>query len=712
MTTTSPEQVLKKYFGYDAFRPMQREVIVRVLENQDALVLMPTGGGKSICYQVPAMVKEGLAIVVSPLISLMKDQVEALLANKIPAAYINSSQSTEEQRLIARQCLDEKLKILYISPEKLVTERFIEFMKSLKISLFAIDEAHCVSNWGHDFRPEYTQLKFLKQAFPETPMIALTATADKVTRRDILKQLALKDPEVFIASFERKNIELTVLPALNRVKRITQFIEERPNQAGIVYCISRKSTEELAEKLKKAGINSEAYHAGMDSSDRSRVQEKFLKDDLQVICATIAFGMGIDKPNVRYVIHYNLPKNLESYYQEIGRAGRDGLDSKAMLFYSFQDVMIWRKIIDDTQDTHLRNLRLAKLERMQQFAEAGICRRRILLNYFNENYAKNCGNCDVCRSPRTTKDGTILAQKALSALIRLKEQVGITMLINVLRGSANQELMNKGYHQIKTYGVGKDIGFEDWRDYIHQMLNLGVFDMAYDENYVLKKGGLAEAILFNNYKIQLSTPQAQLLDAMKAPITKSKTELLTEELFEVLRKLRKELAEQQKVAPYVIFNDKTLDEMAKLRPINEQAFLAISGVAQAKLEAYGAAFMQEIRNFITQRAKEGDNLKGATTLLTHQLYIEGKSIEEMAEIRKISPSTIQLHLVKLYQQGEKIDLAQYLSQAEFEDIKSYFLSLDELPNGVSEAHQYFEEKYDYFQLRIALMLLKDKRNSL
>ncbi len=706
MSANSPEQILKKYFGYDAFRPMQKEIIERIMANKDALVLMPTGGGKSICYQVPAILKAGLTVVVSPLISLMKDQVEALQANKIAATYFNSTQSTEEQRLIIQQCRNKEIKLLYVSPEKLVSQEFTYFLKSLEISLFAIDEAHCVSTWGHDFRPEYTQLKFLKTNFPETPTIALTATADKVTRRDILNQLVLKAPQIFISSFDRPNIQLSILPATNRAKRIIQFVKDRPTQAGIVYCISRKNTEELAEKLKKEGIKAAAYHAGLDANIRSSVQEMFLRDDLQVICATIAFGMGIDKPNVRFVIHYNLPKNVESYYQEIGRAGRDGLNSRAILFYSFQDVMIWRKIIEDTPDTKMKNLRLAKLERMQQFAEAGICRRRVLLNYFNENYTQSCGNCDVCQNPRTTKDGTILAQKALSALLRLNEQVGINMLINVLRGSANQELLNKGYQQIKTYGAGKDIGFEDWRDYVHQMLNLGVFDMAYDENYTLKKGPLAEAILFKNYKLQLSEPQASLPEGMRSPTLKPKTQLLAEELFEVLRGLRKRLADEKGVAPYVIFNDKTLDEMAKERPTTEQAFLAISGVAQAKLEAYGKVFLKEIRKFITDKVQDGETVKGGTQVLTFEMYKQGKSIEEIALERQLSPSTIQSHLVKLCEQGQNIDLKPYLSKAEFKELKAYFLSLESLPNGTNEAYQHFEEKYDYFKIRIALMLVR------
>ncbi len=417
------EQVLKKYFGYDKFRPLQAEIIDTILAKQDCMVLMPTGGGKSICFQVPALVMEGITLVISPLIALMQDQVQSLQANGVPSAFLNSSLNSIEQRTLEEKCKSGEIKLLYISPEKLFHNNYISFIKTLSVNQIAIDESHCVSTWGHDFRPEYTKLNILKETFPNVPVVALTATADRVTRKDILTQLGVPDAKVFISSFDRPNLGLNVLGGRNRLKIMQEYIGKRPNQSGIIYCLSRKNTEDIAEGLRKVGIRAMHYHAGIDAKTRSEVQEAFIKDEIQVMVATIAFGMGIDKSNVRFVIHYSLPSNVESYYQEIGRAGRDGMKSDTLLFYSYSDIMTRKDMIQNSElPDEMKEVQFAKLDRMKQYAESEICRRRILLSYFNEEAQNDCGNCDVCKNPPQKFDATIFAQKALSAISRTRRK--------------------------------------------------------------------------------------------------------------------------------------------------------------------------------------------------------------------------------------------------------------------------------------------------
>ncbi|MBC7922915.1 MAG: DNA helicase RecQ, partial [Ferruginibacter sp.] len=535
MVSTS-QQILKQYFGYDRFRPLQEAVIGAVLAKRDAVVLMPTGGGKSVCYQVPALVMEGMCVVVSPLIALMKDQVEALRVNGVEASFLNSSQNSSQQRAIEEKCRRGQVKLLYISPEKLLSEGFFPFLHGLRLNLFAIDEAHCISAWGHDFRPEYTQLKTLKTHFSDVPVIALTATADKLTRRDIVAQLHLREPEVFVSSFDRANLSLTVLPGNERAGQIIRFLRGSADAAGIIYCLSRKGTETLAERLRKEGFVAMCYHAGMGAEERSQVQEAFLRDDIRIICATVAFGMGIDKSNIRWVIHYNLPKNIEGYYQEIGRAGRDGLKAETFLFYTLADVLKWRDMMDQ-ENSERKDLQLAKLERMQQYAEANTCRRRILLSYFSEDLPRDCGNCDVCRNPRVAFDGTVLAQKALSAVVRLGEGVPLNVLIDVLRGSRNQFILNHGYDKIKTYGAGSDLRTEEWREYLTQLVNVGVLEVAYDQHHALKKGILGDEVLFRQRKVMLVKPE-NTVKMKPAEKVKTAREDVYDELFERLKQRR------------------------------------------------------------------------------------------------------------------------------------------------------------------------------
>lgn len=595
---------LKTYFGYDSFRPLQKEIISNVLAKKDTIVLMPTGGGKSICYQLPAIMMKGTAIVISPLISLMKDQVEALRANGVPAAALNSGNNESENTNIRRECLMGHLKLLYISPERLMGE--INFLlKDINISLFAIDEAHCISQWGHDFRPEYTQLKILRKEFPNIPVIALTATADKITRQDIQEQLELKEPHVFISSFDRPNLSLTVKRGYQqkeKMRTILQFIEQHKNQCGIIYCMSRNKTEYLTAKLQRHGISATMYHAGLSSAARDRAQEDFINDRVQVVCATIAFGMGIDKSNVRWVIHYNLPKSMENFYQEIGRAGRDGLESDTLLFYSLGDIILLSKFANESSQ---KEINLDKLHRMQQYAEADICRRRILLNYFGENREYDCMHCDVCKNPPQRFDGSILVQKALSAILRAGERISTHLLVDVLRGAYTQEIISNGFDKLKTFGAGRDVPTRDWQDYLLQMLQLGYFEIAYNEDNHLKVTESGRKILFGQEKAMLvvikreeskKTKKKKAIEKMPST-NKILQEQKDTELFELLREHRKKLADEQGYPAYIVLSDKTLHLLCSIRPTTVDDFGNVSGIGDFKKEKYGKSFVEIIKGF-------------------------------------------------------------------------------------------------------------------
>jgi len=598
------KQLLKKYFGYDSFFPLQEEIIDHVLSLNDALVLMPTGGGKSVCFQIPALMLDGVTIVISPLISLMKDQVEALKANGIAAEFLNSSLSTKEETLIIERSLKGTLKLLYISPERLSSAGFTELLNSLKVSMFAVDEAHCISFWGHDFRPEYKRLNILKERYPNIPLIALTATADRVIRRDILSQLRIPETKTFVASFDRPNLSLTVRPGLKRMRQITDFLKLHRQQPGIIYCLSRKSTESVANNLSKLGYKAKHYHAGMDNDQRSKTQNEFIRDEIQIICATVAFGMGIDKSNVRWVIHYNMPKNIESFYQEIGRCGRDGLPADTILFYSYADVMAQTEMLNEATPER-RELLDAKLKRMKQYAEAESCRRRILLSYFNETITKDCGNCDVCKNPPKKFDGTIIAQKALSAIARTGEQINLTLLIDILRGSHNRQVMEKGYDKIKTWGAGRDIRWEEWSDYIFQLLNLGYVDIAYDEGYTFKLNALSHLVLKNKINVMLVQFRPyKSRDELVLPKEPAKTVSADLALFERLKKLRKTIADQNNLPAYIVFSNRTLQDMTEKMPTDKPSMMDVSGVGQQKFATYGQIFIDEISGYMREKNEE------------------------------------------------------------------------------------------------------------
>ena len=590
----TPHTILEKYFGYHTFRPMQEEIIKSILNKKDTLVLMPTGGGKSLCFQVPAILMPGVCIVVSPLISLMKDQVDSLQANGVEAAYLNSTQTPDEQDLIEAKAIKGNLDLLYVSPEKLVSQGFLHFLDRVNINMFAIDEAHCISSWGHDFRPEYTQLKRIREQFPTIPCVALTATADKVTQHDIIHQLGLFRPHIALSSFDRPNISLAVLPGRGKLATIKNFVAGHRGQSGIIYCLSRKSTEKVALSLRNQGYNAEAYHAGMTTEERDSVQQRFIYGGTDIISATVAFGMGIDKPDVRWVIHHNLPKNIEAYYQEIGRAGRDGLPSKAILFYSFSDVMLLREIINSGGQ---KDIQITKLDRMQHYADAVTCRRKILLTYFNESLTKNCNNCDVCENPPHVFDGTVIAQKALSAIARLKESVGSQILIDILRGSSRQEIMSRGYHTIKTYGAGKDISPPYWEQYLLQMLNTGLIHVSYNQGRTLSITSTGREVLLGKRTISL-VDAADAAARTKAHKPRSARNTLVSphasQLFNKLRQLRKDIAQEENKPAYIVFHDATLKELAESQPTSVDQMMQISGIGQRKFEQYGALFLGKI----------------------------------------------------------------------------------------------------------------------
>ena len=605
--STKMIQTLKRYFGYDSFRPLQEEIIRTLLAGKDSLVLMPTGGGKSICYQLPALLCEGTAVVVSPLISLMKDQVESLCANGVAAGALNSSNDETENAALRRSCMEGKLKLLYISPEKLIAEANY-LLRDMHISLFAIDEAHCISQWGHDFRPEYAQMGFIREMFPNIPVIALTATADKITREDIVRQLHLNQPKVFISSFDRPNLSLTVKRGYQqkeKSKAILDFIDRHRGESGIIYCMSRSKTETVAQMLQNQGLRVAVYHAGLSSARRDEAQDDFINDRVQIVCATIAFGMGIDKSNVRWVIHYNLPKSIESFYQEIGRAGRDGLPSDTLLFYSLADLILLTKFATESGQ---QGINLEKLQRMQQYAEADVCRRRILLSYFGEATTEDCGNCDVCKNPPQRFDGTVIVQKALSAIVRTEQQIGTSILVDILRGNNTPDVSEKGYQQLKTFGAGREVPARDWQDYLLQMLQLGYFEIAYNENNHLKITSSGSDVLFGRAQARLAVIRREefapakgrkkksTIPVRELPLGLPNTE--SEELFEALRALRKRLADQEALPAYIVLSDKVLHLLSTARPITMEAFGNISGIGEYKKKKYGKDFVELIKKYV------------------------------------------------------------------------------------------------------------------
>lgn len=598
-------RTLKSYFGYDEFRPLQRDIIMHTIGGSDSLVLMPTGGGKSICFQIPALIMEGTAIVISPLISLMKDQVEALRANGIAAEALNSANDEIANRQIAERCLRGDIKLLYISPERLMTE--LRWMQSmLKVSLFAIDEAHCISQWGHDFRPEYTQLGNLHELFPNVPIMALTATADKITKADIIEQLHLQEPKIFISSFDRPNLSLDVrrgYTAKEKIRTILNLIHRHRGESGIIYCLAKKTTEKVAEKLRNEGVSVGIYHAGLPTDERNHVQEDFINDRIQVVCATIAFGMGIDKSNVRFVVHYNLPKSIENYYQEIGRGGRDGLPCETILFYNLQDIITLRRFAEESGQ---REINSEKLRRMQEYAEAQVCRRRILLNYFGETSDKGCGNCDVCHTPPQTFDGTVLVQKALSAILRTGEQIGFTLTIDILRGNFSSEVVSRDYDRIKTFAAGRDVPVRDWHDYLLQMLQMGFIEIAYNEDNHLHVTQLGQDVVHGRIHVQLAVinredfsvkarRQRQKENAAKAIDEAGKSEDM--ELFNKLKEVRKRIADEHHWPAYVVLSDKSLHHLAIEMPTTLVAFGNTFGIGEHKRDSFGAEFIDVIKEY-------------------------------------------------------------------------------------------------------------------
>ncbi|PQJ64960.1 ATP-dependent DNA helicase RecQ [Photobacterium angustum] len=597
LSASTSESVLQEVFGYQQFRIGQLDVIDAVNRDEDCLVIMPTGGGKSLCYQIPALLKEGITLVISPLISLMKDQVDQLKANGVAAAYINSTMERDEILAVFDAMKDATVKLVYVSPERVLTYDFIDRLRDVPLAMVAVDEAHCISQWGHDFRPEYAALGRLKQSFENLPIMALTATADETTRHDIVSRLGLQTPHEYLGSFDRPNIRYTLWEKHKPLTQIIRYVEGMRGQCGIIYCNSRKKVEQISEKLRDKGIRAEAYHAGLDHIERANVQEAFQRDDIHIVVATVAFGMGINKPNVRYVVHFDIPRNIESYYQETGRAGRDGLPAEAVMFYDPSDLAWLRRCLDEKEEGQQKDVERHKLHAMGAFAEAQTCRRQVLLHYFGEHRDEACGNCDVCLDPPQRFNAVEVAQKALSCVYRVNQSFGITYIVEVLRGMQNQRIREHGHDKLSTYGIGREYSHEYWVSVLRQLIHLGYLTQNISRNSVLQLTEKARPLLRAEIGLELAVPRLDNI-ARNMKVNKLANRQYDKKLFAKLRKLRKAIADEEDLPPYVVFNDASLMEMAERLPTSNGDFLAVNGVGQRKLEKYGEVFLGLIRDHL------------------------------------------------------------------------------------------------------------------